>query len=73
MLCNCKYVSLHPEKPIASCIACALSMDITSCTIMFVQFEIIFCIAETDNKPVLGVLKELMTQYPSVPASIFQG
>lgn len=40
---------------------------------MYLQFELLFCIAETRNTSVQEFLRELMAKYPSVPATVYQG
>lgn len=37
------------------------------------QFEILFCIAEQENKPLLDLIEALKVQYPLVETRIFQG
>ena len=47
--------------------------NVSSGFYLLFQFELIFCIAELENKPLLKVLRELMEQYPDIPVSMFQG
>ena len=39
----------------------------------FLQYELLFSVAEKENPPSLPIILSLMKQYPSVSAQVFQG